>query len=485
LTPALQKVRLIEPHGRPGRPFNAWIRRWPLLGPIVLATILKRRGHDVAVYNENVSGPVNDNPQAYEDICSADVVGISVMTPTANRGYAIAERLRRDSPQVKIVFGGAHATFRPHEALRHGDIVVRGEGENVIEPIASGEIDGGVVEGTPLEDLDSLPVLDHSLMRDFDKLVLLRGKPELYELPVLTSRGCPYGCTYCSVTRMFGRRVRRQSVEKVFRDLCHYVDHGFRRFFFYDDNFTSDRRQARQLLERMASLRVRFNAQVRADFHWADGNRKNLDAPLLKAMRRAGADVLYVGYETIDDSTAKNWCKGYRGRGSLESRLSEDTQILHDRGFWIHAMLVFGPRDTQRTADRMVAFARRASMETMQISILTPFPGTLLMEQIRPHLIFTDYPADWDYYDGAHCLYNHGRLGIEGMQHTVLEANRRFYGWSGWSVRRVRALLEQHMPMRDKLAQLWANARNVRKTLREWRRETEQFLKLARLKAKI
>ena len=116
-----RKVRLIEPRGRPGRPFNAWIGRWPLLGPITLATILHDRGFDVAVYNENISGSVLDNPAAYEDICSADMAGVSIMTSTAARGYAIADRIKRDAPNVKVVFGGVHATFLPDEALPHGD----------------------------------------------------------------------------------------------------------------------------------------------------------------------------------------------------------------------------------------------------------------------------------------------------------------------------------------------------------------------------
>ena len=349
-----------------------------------------------------------------------------------------------------------------------------------------------VPEGTPVTLLGQFYTEDGTLlqasevdkivMRGFEKLLSACRRRELYELPVMSSRGCPYGCTYCSVTQMFGRRVRRQSAQKVFGDLCRYVDRGFRHFFFYDDNFTSDRQWARQLLEQMRALRTRFNAQVRADFHWADGERKKLDAPLLKAMRQAGGDVLYIGYETIDESTAKAWHKGYRGGGSLERRLRQDTQILHDNGFWIHGMFVLGPQDTERTADRIVNFARRCGIETMQVSILTPFPGTPLMEQIRPHLVFTDYPADWDFYDGSHCVYNHGRLGIEAIQQVVLNAHRRFYGWSGWSTRRVRAMLEQRLPVRDKLAQLWENARIARTTLRQWRREAKQFIELVRAK---
>lgn len=473
-------IRFVEPRGRPGRPFNAWINRWPLLGPLTLATILAERGYDVAVYNENISGPLLENQAALDELCSADVIGISIMTPTAARGYTIADHIRQRHPGATIVFGGVHATFCPQEALRHGDIVVRGEGETVIEAIAEGRVPRGIVQGQPLQDLDALPTLNHSLMRDFDRLFGRFRPRELYKLPVMASRGCPYGCEYCTVTRMFGHRVRRQSVDKVYRDICRYVERGFRHLFFYDDNFCTDRQWARELLQRLAPLRLRINAQVRADFHWLDKARRQRDDAVLEAMRKAGGDVLYIGYETIDEATAQAWRKGYGGRGPLAARLLEDSRILHDHGFWIHGMFVLGPQHSARTAEQIVAFARRARLETLQISILTPFPGTPLMEQMRPYLVLDDFPGDWDYYDGTHCVYRHSRMGIESFQKTVLAAHRRFYGWGGWSWRRLRACAAQHIPLGTKLAQLWANAAIARATLRSWKEETRSFLRTVR-----
>jgi radical SAM superfamily enzyme YgiQ (UPF0313 family) len=476
-----RKIRLVEPGGRPGRPFNAWISRWPLLGPVILGSVLERRGYDVAVYNENVSGPVLDDPAAMEDLGSSDVVGISIMTPTAARGYEIAGRLRQSGGRPRIVFGGVHATFEPLEALAHGDIVVRGEGESVIEAVASGQVREGIVQGEPLPDLDVLPPLNYFLMRDFDRLVeRSRRRRELYELPVMTSRGCPYQCRYCTVTQMFGRRVRRQSVRKVHEDLCRYAAQGFRRIFFYDDNFTTDRAWARELLGRLAPMGLRFNAQVRADFAWQDAARRRRDDALLRAMRKAGGDVFYIGYETVDEATARQWHKGYQGEGSLRSRLLEDTAVLHDHGFWIHGMFVLGPQHTEGTARQIVDFTHDSRLESMQISILTPFPGTPLMEQIRPHLVLKEFPGDWNYYDGAHCVYDHGRLGLERLQRVVLDAHQRFYRWGAWNLGRLRAMIEDRIPVRDKLALLWANARIAGATLRAWEEETRTFLETVR-----
>jgi len=200
-------------------------------------------------------------------------------------------------------------------------------------------------------------------------------------------------------------------------------------------------------------------------------------------MRRAGGDVFYIGYETIDDATAKQWHKGYQGDGALTTRLMEDTHILHNNGFWIHGMFVLGPQHDERTADRIVRFARRSGMETLQISVLTPFPGTPLMEQFRPHLAFTEYPGDWDYYDGTHCVYNHGKLGIERLQRVVLDAHRKFYGLGGLSARRLRNYFGQKIGMVDKLALLWKNTRIARATLKAWKEETAAFLETFRARA--
>ncbi|NQU75018.1 MAG: B12-binding domain-containing radical SAM protein [Planctomycetes bacterium] len=475
-----RRIRFIEPQGRPDRPLNAWITRWPLLGGITLATILEQSGYDVVVYNENISGPVDADPKIYADLCNADVVGIGIMTPTASRGYAIADRIKRDAAGVKIVIGGVHATVLPEEALAHADIVVCGEGETVIEAIASGEVDSGIIQATALADLDQIPTLNHFLMHDFDKLLAGCRKRYLYELPVMTSRGCPYGCRYCSVTRMFGRKVRRQSVEKVHRDLCRYAEQGFTTLFFYDDNFTTDRQWTRTLLDRIRPMRLRFNAQSRVDFHWIDGDRRQRDDQMLRSMHRAGGDMLFIGYETTDEATAKAWNKGYRGPQSLSARLSEDTKILHDNGFWIHGMFVMGPEHTARTAEGIVDFARRTQIETLQVSVLTPLPGTPMYDDMRPHLIFTDYPSDWDYYDGVHCVYNHSRLGVAGLQKAVFEAHRRFYLCGGWGGRTLRSLAARPISFTDKVIDLWQGARTAKTLLGKWQKETETFLDVVR-----
>lgn len=475
-----RRIRLIDPQSRPGRPFNPWITRWPGLGPITLASWLERSGYDVSVYNENLSGPLPENPEAWAEFLEADVIGISIMTPTARRGYELADSLREANPRATLVLGGVHASFMPDEAAQHADVVVRGEAENIIDAIAAGEITSGIHMPGPLEDMDRLPTINHSLLRDFDRLLVGVAGKDNYELPMMTSRGCPYGCTYCSVTRMFGRKVRRQSVEKVHADLRHHAGKGFRRLFFYDDNFTSNRPWTRELLQRMRPMNMRFNAQARVDFHWADRKRTRLDRQLLRDLRRGGGNVLYVGYETISEETANRWKKGYSGENPLPKRLAEDTRILHDAGLWVHGMFVFGPEHTRRDAQNIVEFCRSNEIESIQISILTPLPGTSMMNEFGQHLVFDRFPQDWDYFDGSHCVYNHGQMGVEETQQAILDAHKSFYRWGGLSVRRLRGLLEGQGGSMNKLRHFWVNATRARSTLTAWQRETAEFLASAR-----
>ncbi len=225
------------------------------------------------------------------------------------------------------------------------------------------------------------------------------------------------------------------------------------------------------------------------DFSWRYGKEGDLGHQGYHGLKRTVTDdFICLGRttgglnETLDDVTAKQWRKGYVGNGSLEARLREDTRILHDNAFWIHAMFIMGPQHTEETADRIVSFARGCEIETLQVGILTPLPGTSLFDEMRPHLIFDDFPGDWDYYDGVHCVYNTSRLGVAGLQKAVLNAHRRFYRW-GWNPRALRSIAARPTSFVDKLLDLWSGVRTSKTMLRRWGREMETFVELAETKS--
>jgi len=448
------------------------------MGTVILGTLLRERGHDVVIYNENNTGSVLDDPDILADLCEADYVGVSIMTPTAGRGYEVAAGIRALSSRPRIVMGGVHATFRPQEALAHADFVVTGEGENVISEIVEGKADPGIIRGTPIENMDSLPLPDHELIHGLEKLWSKAGAKALYRVPLVTSRGCPHNCEYCSATAMFGHRYRFRSADRVIEDIRTLHDRGYRGIFFYDDNFTADRNRIRRILDAAAGAGIAWNAQARLDFHWEDPkSRRRCDRSLLETMRKSGGDVLYVGYETIEDETARRWKKGYQGPGALAERSAEDTRILHDFGFWIHGMFILGPDHSEETADGIVRFAVRNRIESMQISALTPFPGTSIFSQIRNRLLFTSFPNDWDLYDGVHALCANTKMGIRRFQEKLLEAHKAFYRHTALNLRRLHKFLRGPGSLTQKLRLFRANLRVPKQVFDAWAVETREFLR--------
>ncbi len=226
----MKKIIFIEPKASGFHIYSKW--SLPRLGAVVLGTVLKELGHDVKVYVEEIRKI--DKPDLY----SADVVGISTITSTAPRAYEIADDLRERG--IPVIFGGAHPTFLPDEALEHADYVVRGEGEEAIIELLDA-LDGNhslasiaglsyreneSVHHNPSRefcpDLDKHPSPDLSLIVGFGA-----GARSFFGynpiIPVVTSRGCPFSCKFCSVTTMFGRKYRFRSADKVLEDLRPYT----------------------------------------------------------------------------------------------------------------------------------------------------------------------------------------------------------------------------------------------------------------------
>ncbi len=213
------KIRLIEPEP-PG--MHVWAKvLLPRLGLPIIAAALKEHGHDVLVYNPTMA------PIDWDDVNTSDLVGLSSTTSTASTAYAFADELRGRG--IPVVIGGSHVTFMADEGLQHADYVARGEGGEhlmleLIEALASGRdldtiaglsfLRDGLAVHNPLRealaDLDELP---------FPDLRLLVGSDRLTTMPIMTSWGCPFDCTFCSVTAMFGKKYRFRSAESVIAEI--------------------------------------------------------------------------------------------------------------------------------------------------------------------------------------------------------------------------------------------------------------------------
>jgi radical SAM superfamily enzyme YgiQ (UPF0313 family) len=406
------KIRLIEPEP-PG--MHVWAKvLLPRLGLPIIAAALKQHGHDVLIYSPQMA------PIDWDDVNSADLVGLSSTTSTATTAYEFADAMRARG--IPVVIGGSHVTFMADEALAHVDYVARGEGGEhimleLIEALAGARelsdvaglsfLRDGVAVHNPLRercpDLDELP---------FPDLKLLVGSEKLSTTPIMTSWGCPFACNFCSVTAMFGRKYRFRSAESVIAEI---KDKRPTRIFFYDDNMAADRQRLKKLLRMMIAegLVIPWSAQVRTDVV--------RDTELLELMHESGCEVVYLGLESVNQDTLDAFEKS-----QTVADIERAIKLLHDYGIKSHGMFVLGAdTDNVQTVRDTVAFAIKNHIDTVMLNILTPLPGTQQFEDLDAQgRIIT---KDWYLYDAQHVVFEPRQMSAAQLQREVLRGQRRFF----------------------------------------------------------
>jgi len=387
------KVILIEPRSTEA---NIYSRLpMPLLGPIYLGTILKKRAHEVEIYKEDIFTP------NYAKL-KADLIGISILTSTARRGYEIAGKF----PREKVIIGGIHASLVPEEAAKFCRQVIIGEAENCIADVVEGRITKQFVRGEAVEDLDTLPYPDFSLLKGF--------KVPSAVIPVSTSRGCPFDCSFCSVTKIFGRKYRFRSAQNVTQELESRKAHTL---FFCDDNFTAHPKRTYALLNFMLKAKAKnWACQVRCD--------AAKDDELLGLMAKAGCKVVCVGFESVNAASLKDYDKM-----QTVEEIAGAVAAFRKRKIKIHGMFVLGgDSDNRKTVWDTIRFARKHKIDTLQMSVLTPFPGTKVYKDLESQgRIFS---KDWRLYDGQHVVFQPKLLSARELQLEVLKAYSKFYSLS-------------------------------------------------------
>lgn len=445
----IKKIVLVEPRA-PG--FHVYSRvRLPRLGLPILAALLKRMGYeDVRIYCEDIA-PVDE-----ADVCTADFVGISTTTSTALAAYRLGSLVKERNPAARVVLGGVHVTFLPDEPFepdfckQHGlrqpvcDHVMRGEAEDLIEPLMhaleEGErpdpILGGALRhnfGERIESSRSIQNLDRLPCPDLEAIV---GHERMRVAPVLTSRGCPFDCTFCSVIEVFGQRMRYRSIEiddpdSVIGEMKRLHLNRMSSVFFYDDNFNAHNRRAKQLLENMLAAGVvprAWTAQVRA-------SEIIRDRELLDLMRRTHCVMLYLGFESINPESLREFNK----RVQVE-QIVEAIYILKEYGIRAHGMFVFGADgDTVESLRATADFVIKHNVSTAQFLILTPLPGTRFFHQLQSEGRIFD--TDWSRYDAHHTVFWPLQMSPQELQIETFAAMRKIYTWG----RVARAAMDRNL----------------------------------------
>jgi radical SAM superfamily enzyme YgiQ (UPF0313 family) len=428
-------------------PANAGILRavgllFPPMGLLYLGAYLERAGHQVEIRDFCTTGEI-------PDYTSYDLVGISTDTTRHLKAMAIARQAKEAG--CLVVMGGPHPCYIDEQLLASPwvDVIVHGEGEatmlELVQALAGGNRewegiaglslrrDGRVVR-TParpfFKDLDSLPLpARHLLNMDLYRRTRFGERPIT---PVVTSRGCPTNCHFCSSSSFFGTRWRARSPEAVGEELAELNKrYGFGAIAFVDDNFTLSPQRVVAIAEEIIKRGL--------DLWWWNFSRPETIArneEMLKVMRRAGAKTVYIGVESASPGTLN----------TLGKKMDLDTvvravELLKKHGFEIFASYILGsPEDTAQSIHETIRFAKRLDTNIAQFSILTPYPGTTLYDELKERI----WHRHWPFYDSQHLVFRHNHLSFIRMEWLLFKANFLYYTRSKKARQEVWQLAKRH-----------------------------------------
>jgi radical SAM superfamily enzyme YgiQ (UPF0313 family) len=422
------KILLISPckHAVGGTRSRS-VTRFPQISLLYIAACTPAP-HEVEIVEEE------ERPIDFDAAC--DLVGITCMTANAPRAYVVAAEFRRRGKRV--VLGGVHPTVMPEEAARHADAVVVGEAEPVwgglLADAEAGRLQG-VYRSNATWRLDDYPLplrprqpswvppfaaprtMQEALRHIVDgvrswPVVEPFLQPAMGVVPIVTSRGCPYSCEFCSVHNISGRVIRHVAVPRVLQDI---ERSGARRFMFLDDNIVGDQSYAEQLFDALRGTGIQWVGQASLSFV---SNER-----LLEKAAASGCKGLFVGLESVTERALEGMRKGVRSRAATAAAVRRITRS----GILFHASIVFGFDDDEPSVfDETLEFLQSARIASATFNILTPYPGTALHERFKAEgRLLT---SDWRDYDHCTPTFVPRRMSLEQLLEGYRRVREGFFG---------------------------------------------------------
>ena len=391
------RIALIAPK------WNKKANDYPPLGLAYLAAVLERSGHEAKIFD--LSLVPDSSPEAdAETIVAFDpqLVGITAMTTVYQSALEMATVLKARLGRP-IVIGGPHATMFPERLLAESpvlDFVVRGEGEMTLlelVQVLEGQGDlasvtgltyrvrGEVVSNADRElipDLDSLPfpARQHFDLNRYG-LRTPEGQPMV---TILSSRGCPYNCSYC-FKGIVGRTYRHRSPQNIVAEIKQVIGQtGIHSYYFIDDLFTADVKRLQELMELMIAeeLNIRWQCLGRVD---------RISPDILKSMYAAGCRRIHFGIESGNPEILRQISKGIK-----LDQVRQAVRWAKDAGIQVKGYFMLGlPGDTDTTMQQTIDLAVELDLEEAMFSLTTPFPGTRLWDELVKRHPETEYNQDF------------------------------------------------------------------------------------------
>jgi len=417
------------------------VQVYPLLSYSILAAVARKAQNNVSILD---LGIILDWKKALisrldefkpDFICMTSTT--TIFPEVANISFLIRKLVGQET---KLVLGGPHATALPQESLGLSafDVIITGEGENPLMKLIDGvsqKYIAGICyrEGEKIEitrgsdfvkDLDSLPFLAFDLfpLKKYKCSKIIARRYPLVNY--MTSRGCPYQCTFCN-HNIFGTKIRYKSPHLVVEEIKQMLRLGIKEVRIIDDAFTFNMPRAKFICELIIREKLKFlwtlSAGVRVD---------SLDLEFLKLAKKAGLYQVALGFESGDQASLDSINKGITVEQSIKAMELVRKAGLESVGFFMLGL----PADTEQSMQKTIDLAVRLSPTYAKVALTIPFPGTGL---------FADYEMkgliksrNWELYN-LHSLpdiYSHPNLAITTMREYYNKFYNAFYLRPGYLI---------------------------------------------------
>lgn len=349
-------------------------KRFPL-GLGFLISVLREAGHKV-FFVDNYLKPSTALEDGFLQDNKIDYVGIysnTICSRDTNRMIYFCDDLRKQKIwNGKIIIGGPHTSILPEKIPVAADFIVQGEGETAILDIVEGREKNKIVQGKPVEDLDSLPMPAYDYFQNDLYWTRVEPLPDDPIYTMNTSRGCPFHCRFCSVKGVWGKTFRAFSAERIIADIEKLISaYGVKGIYFREDHFTFHKKRTRDfcnlLLEK--NINIKWFAESRVDV---------LDEEMVSLMAKSGCKWLYLGCESGTQKMLDFYSKGVTLKQIEDAVALCNKYGINTYTSWI----VGGPGETEEDINETLKFIEKIKPTQAGKNVFLGFPGSDFYDEL-------------------------------------------------------------------------------------------------------
>jgi len=334
--------------------------------PLALPTLaaLTPDHYDIHIYDEEIENiPVRLKP---------DIVGITTLAATAKRAFELGDKYH--ALGAKVVYGGPYASYRTEEALKHGDSVVVGEAENLWGKFLA-DYENGQLK--PVYQTDTKIPFKTQRPPRWDLVNMKR----IFQVAIQVSRGCPFNCDFCLVSKTFGRSMRYRDIDNIVEEIKAAPS---KYFFFVDDNLTINKKYAKELMIALIPLKISWGCMCSIDVA--------KDEELLRLMADAGCFNILIGFESLNQESLY---EAEKNQNLGDAIFEEAIKKINTMGIHINASFIVGfDNDTLAEFDHIFDFTMKNHLPYVNLHILNATPGTRLHEKYTKEGRLSGYDSD-------------------------------------------------------------------------------------------